>query len=350
LNEKFACFAPGWYINSQDKVYQDAWKRFYIAKPLPTEGNGWLQGSQLVLMTSAGRLLSGSMKYGDRNSLAPALQEVLAAYAKLPEAERRAKSVEGEVKPVPAPPPGGLVLTVYDRPLGRGEKGYRLPEGRDFDGFRTHAPHGQRSSLWLTEEECKSLVPDKLQKGATHEVPTKLAKRIFLYGLVPQTLWVVEEMWKPDSVREGQLTLTVEDVSPQEVRMRMHGSALLTGPGVLHEWPNRKFIKNIENRYDARLEGVLVYDRAKSKIARLDLAALGDFTGRWFAGNSGWKEATRAAPLPLAFAFELDQTAYDLPPERRRPRSFIHAYIFNNREQFYWDPDKWAEDWRKRQR
>lgn len=332
----------------KDEVYQGAWKRFYVAKPLPDEGSGWLRGTNLVLMTSSGRLLSGTVK--DRNGLAQGLQEVLDAYAKLPEAERRSKSVAGEVKPQPQPPAGGLVLTIYDRPLGRSEEGrYRLPEGNDCGGLRTHAPHGQRSSLWLTEEECKSLIPSDPRKGQTQAVSTKLARRIWLYGLVPQTLWVVEENWKPDSVRAGELNVTVEDVSPQVVRMRMHGSVLLTAPGVLHEWPNRKFIKNLENRYDARLEGVLVYDRAQQRITRWDLAALGDYSGRWFAGNNGWKEATLDAPMPLGFAFELDQTAYEQPPERRRPRSFIHAYIFNNREEHYWDPDKWLEDWKKRQ-
>jgi hypothetical protein len=330
-------------------VYQSAWKRFYVAKPNPDEGSGWLRGTQLVLMTSAGRLLSGTVK--DRNGLAQALQEVLKAYAKMPEAERRPHSVEGEVRPQQAPPPGGLVLTIYDRPLGRSKEGaYRLPEGDDFEGFRTHAPHGQRSSLWLTEAECKSLVPANLHQGQIIKVPGKLARRIWLYGLVPQTLWVVEESWKPDSAREGELQLTVEKVSAQTIQMRMHGSVLLSGPGVLHEWPNRKFIKNLKNRYDARLEGVLVYDRVKQKIMSWNLAALGDYSGRWFAGNKGWNEATRDSPLPLGFAFELDQSAYDLPPERRRPRSFIHAYIFRDREEQYWDPDKWLEDWKKRQK
>jgi hypothetical protein len=287
----------------------------------------------------------------DRNGLAQGLQEVLEAYAKLPESERRPKSVEGEVKPQETPPPGGLVLTIYDRPLGRDKEGrYRLPEGDDFDGFRTHAPHGQRSSLWLTEAECKSLVPETPQKGQTHKVSTKLAKRIWLYGLVPQTLWVVEESWKPDSARAGEVRLTVEDVTPQVIRMRMHGSVLLSGPAVLHEWPNRKFIKNLENRYDARLEGLIVYDRVKQKIVKWDLAALGDYSGRWFAGNKGWKEATLKTPLPLGFAFELDQTAYELPPERRRPRSFMHAYSFRVKEEYYWDPEKWLDDWKKRQK
>src|SRR5262245_53160895 len=76
-------------------------------------------------MTSTGRLLSGSVK--KRNGLAQALQEVLEAYAKLPEAERRARAIEGQEKPQQAPPPGGLVLTIYDRLLMRdSENRYRV--------------------------------------------------------------------------------------------------------------------------------------------------------------------------------------------------------------------------------
>jgi hypothetical protein len=179
-------------------------------------------------------------------------------------------------------------------------------------------------------------------------VDAKLAKRIWLYGLMPQTLWVVEESWKPDSARAGELAVTVEEVDARGVRLRIHGSVLLTAPGVLHTWPDRKFIKKVENRYDARLEGVIVYDRAAGRIVRWDMAALGDYAGRWFAGNNGWKEATAEAPMPVGFAFEVDPTAYDLPPERRRPRSFMHAYTFREREAFYWDPDAWLDDWKKR--
>ncbi|MBM4068870.1 MAG: hypothetical protein FJ271_07980 [Planctomycetes bacterium] len=341
-------------------MYQDAWKRFYIAKPKPTEGNGWLRGTQLVMMTSTGRLLAGSVKYGDRNGLGPALREVLQEYAKLPEAERRASSVAGKEKPVPAPPPGGLVLTIYDRPLGRvatksapevsatGE--YRLPAGRDFDGFRTHAPHGQRGSLWLTEQECRSLVPQELRVGASSKVPAKLVKRLCLLGMWPQTLWVVEQAWQPDSLRDGALQLTVEKVGERTVRLRVNGNVLLSGKGPLKLYPTGKVLKTVENRYDARLEGVLEYDRASRRITRWDMASLGDYTGCWFAGNDGWKEATSGSPLPLGFAFEIDHTAYQVPAERRRPRSFVHAYIFREREPFYWDPELWHEDWKKRQR
>ncbi len=302
-------------------------------------------------MTSAGRLLSGSMKYGDRKSLAPALREVLAAYAKLPEEERRPKTPPEGERPVPAPPPGGLVLTIYDRPLGRSPEGeYRLPDGSDWGGFRTHAPHGQRSSLWLTKDEWQSLIPPEPRAGATHPMPAKLARRICLYGLWPQTLWVVEQTWQPDSVRQADFSLTVEEVSPRAVRMRVHGALRLSGTGPLKLYPTGKVLKTVENRYDAQLEGVLVYNRAEKRIARWDMVTLGDYAGCWFAGEKGWKEATQDAPQSLGFAVELDETAYQVPPERRRPRSFVHAYIFRDREPFYWDPEKWEEDWKKRQR
>lgn len=302
-------------------------------------------------MTSTGRLLAGSMKYGDRKSLAFALREVLDAYAKLPEQVRRPKTVEGEVKPVPAPPVGGLVLTIYDRPLGRGAGGaYRLPDGTDFGGARTHAPHGQRSSLWLTATECRSLIPEDLRPGASCAVPAKLTRRIALYGLVPQSLWVVTHNWQPDSLRVGELQMTVVESSPQAVRLRLHGSVLLTAQAPHFLYPTGKVVKEVENRYDARLEGMLEYDRSQERICKWDLTALGDYQGTWFAGNEGWKEATAEAPLPLGFAFEVDGSAYQLPPERRRPRSFVHAYIFNGREQFYWDPAQWEEDWKRHKR
>jgi len=342
LNEKFVGFAPGWYINDDDPVYKAAWKRFYLAQSEPDEGDGWLQGTQLVLMTSSGRLLSGSMKYGDRKSLADALKKVLATYAMLPENQRRPVAVEGEVKPQPPPPEGGLVLTIYDRPLGRSPEGsYRLPTGDDFGGLRTEAPGGQRSSLWLSAEECQSLVPENPRAGQTIPVGSKLAKRIWLYGLVPQTLWVVEGTWSHDSVRDGKLQLTVEDVSPQQVRMRIYGDVMLVGMS------GHEGFRDLEKRYDSRLEGEIVYDRAAKRITKWNMAALGNYTGEWFAGQVRWQAAKPSAPLPLAFAFELDETAYLLPPERRRPRSFIHAYVFREREQYYWDPEKWEAEAKK---
>ena len=321
-------------------MWEATWARFYRSKPNPGEGAGWLRGTQLILMTASGRLLEGTVK--SKDGMAAALQEVLDAYAKLPEAERRPQKVEGEVKPQLPPPAGGLVLTIYDRPLGRPEPGrLRLPEGQDLGGKRTEAPGGQRSSLWLTAEECASLIPADPKKGQTVPFPSTLAKRIWLYGLVPQSLWVVEGLWRPDSVREGTLELTVENVNAKSVEMRVHGSIVLVGVSG-HEF------KGLEKKYDARIEGRIGIDRKENRIVRFDLVALGDYTGEWFTGHERWKAATPEAPLAQAFSFEIDRTAYELPAERRRPRGFMHAYVFNEREKFYWDPDQWKADWEKR--
>jgi hypothetical protein len=308
-------------------------------------------------MTASGRLLSGAMKYGDRRSLAPALEQVLKDYSRLPDGERRPEKVESEVKPVPAPPAGGAVLTIYDRPLGRVEGTYRLPKERDLGGLRTEAPAGQRSSIWLTRDECQSLIPKTPQAGQSNRVDATLAKRILLYGLWPQTLWVVEYEWRADSLREGELHTTVVEVSASSIRLRIHGSSVLATPSRLKVYPTGKFAKELENRYEAHLEGVLVYDRERQRIVQWDMVALGDYTGVMFTtreengkniGDTQWREATRDAAVPLAFSFELDKEAYEATPERRRPRSFVHAYIFREREQFYWEPAKWEQDWHRR--
>jgi hypothetical protein len=276
------------------------------------------------------------------------LREELASYAKLPEAERRAGEVVGEMKPVPAPPPGGLVLTVYDRPLGRAGNGqYRLPIGNDLGGGRTDAPHGQRSSIWLTREECQALLPSVASPGEVHRLPTPLVRRLFLYSLWPQSLWVVEQSWKPDSVRRAELCLTVATVTERTLSARIRGEVLLSGMGPLKLYPTGQVLKTVENRFDARVEGVMEIDRATQTIRRWDMVALGDYAGCWFASKDGWKEASQTAPLPVGFAFEMDTEAYQLAPERRRPRSFVHAYIFRERDQFYWNPELWEADWQR---
>src|SRR5262249_28545666 len=149
--------------------------------------------------------------------------------------------------------------------------------------------------------------------------------------------------------------LTVEDVSSQTIRMRVHGSVVLAGKGNLRFYPTGKIVKELENRYDARLEGVLGYDRAQKRIAKSDMDSLGDYTGTLVCHKQSaneWREATSAAPLPLCFSFELDCSDYEGPAARRRPKSFVHSYVFRSiypNEEFYWDPDKWEEDWKKKQ-
>jgi hypothetical protein len=359
LNEKFVPFAPSWSGNQQKYPwFVETRKKFAKGK-----GQGSLPGTLLWMTTSAGTLLTGKSK--GNGGQAESIKEVLRDYARLPKEERRPAKVEGQELGVPAPPPGGAVLTIYDRALARDEDGsYRLraPKRDDQEMAVKNPGHyrpewfGQRSSLWLTKEKCAALMPKDPRTGQDYDVPTKLTKRLTILGLWPQTIWVVAQRWEPNCFRDGQLRLTVEEVSAKAVKMRIHGRVLLESKATFAKLNGKataslpEEVKNLNNRYDARLEGRIVYDPAKRKITGWQMVALGDYTGIWVGyREDGWRGWT-LKPVPFGFSFELDRTDYEVSPERRRPASFQFNYVFKGREQFYWDMDKWLEDWKKRKR
>jgi hypothetical protein len=80
----------------------------------------------------------------------------------------------------------------------------------------------------------------------------------------------VQNPWRPEEIRSKELNLTVEAVTREEVRLRLAGSVSL----------NREKGK-FPYGYDARLMGLLVYDRVKGEFTRFDMAALGDWTWRY---------------------------------------------------------------------
>jgi hypothetical protein len=81
-----------------------------------------------------------------------------------------------------------------------------------------------------------------------------------------------------------------------------------------------------EASYDARLFGVLEYDRARKKLVRFDAVALGDYRGHW-----GF--ALKVKPVPVGFAFQLDPR--DLPHGRHAP------FVLTILKDHYWAADQW---------
>lgn len=67
---------------------------------------------------------------------------------------------------------------------------------------------------------------------------------------MPQALWVVSHTWQPDSLRAGELKVTVVETSPQIMRLRLHGSVLLTAKAPHFLYPTGKVVKEVENRYE----------------------------------------------------------------------------------------------------
>jgi hypothetical protein len=349
LNEKFVPFAPS-YGGSHGKYdwWQTTWKELFANRAEKLHLST-IPGQLWFTISAAGQPVPASKAKdpGRNGDLAGVLKQTLELYKQLPEAQRKpAQPIADANRPTPAPPPGGVVLTVYDRFLQReGSAEYcPLVSGTRGPQRPLHLPGPQRNSLWLTQEECRALMPDNPRRGQTMPVPANLVKRIAFFGLIPGSAWQAEYKWTADSLRNGSLALAVEEASDSHVRIRIHGSILIvtkTVAGYAVDKPNLP--EGLNNQYDARLEGTIVYDPTRKQITRWDMAALGDYLGLCYAYDHPKPFATR--PLALGFAFELDRGSYELPPELRRNKPMLLTYL---PEPFYFDPGKWEADWRKR--
>jgi hypothetical protein len=276
------------------------------------------------------------------------LKGKLAAYAELPIDERKPKIAlppEGKAKTFLSkdyrmpPPPGGLVLTSYLHYLRRDDKGQiqRLerPTGKftvtDFG--QTWCPFNDNYAtpgvgwMWIAEEEWKALVPADPKKGDTIAIPRPMRQRMLLFPP-----W--EANWMtPDVIKADTMAVRVEEVTPGEIRMRLHGAVLLVQESsrpLDHVYKPKSQMKLPETYHskslDARVEGTLIYDRKAGKFTRFDVVILGDTWGAMLGGlmYQRW---------PIGVTFELDMSDY----EEGFSRGIPAAMIFTG-PRAYWNP------------
>src|SRR5262249_54385847 len=147
-----------------------------------------------------------------------------------------------------------------------------------------------RDHLWLTRDEGQALVPRNAHKGDRITLPPAVAERILRFHLVDNTRGEPPH-WEREQIRSRDLTLTVEEVTPARVRLRLEGSALLaTDPQ-----PDRA-----GRGYGVHLLGYVEGDPNQQRLARFDLVALG---GHW--GQGTYTRGARPGRTPLGIAFEL---------------------------------------------
>jgi hypothetical protein len=243
-------------------------------------------------VTSSGYMncVSASGKYLGQMASVKSLEE----FRKLPESERGPGAVQvPDLKPtevlIPSPPPGGIVLKVFGRFLARDESGGLRPaQGEDFPQF-----HGDEESiryhrflfepnteyLWMTQAEWQSLVPSDPAPGDRFDVAPALAERLARFHLSPRRALTSEDGIVPKKeVRTARLALQVENVTAQQIRLRLTGfvhtgsefdAAKATSP----QGP-------LAFGYATPMHGILVYDRARQALVRFDMVAPGDVWGR----------------------------------------------------------------------
>jgi hypothetical protein len=267
-------------------------------------------GNCFVLTTPGGtKLAGGNGSHGAEAALKQGLQQ----WQKLSEAERTALPAGKEFQPAEArrcaPPPGGLVVASFVRNLKRDESGKLARISREDIKDKDRYPHWSvvytepaRFNLWLTEDEWKSLVPAAPARGQTFAVPDAIRRRIFRFHLADGT-YGLPGHWRPEHIRAGELTLTVEETAPI-LRLRLRGAALMA---------TNQDIAKADHGYEAKLGGILEYDPDKKAFTRFDVVASGDcWGGDWEGGR--FKRPGRA---PLAVAFQLttgDKAVDRVPP------------------------------------
>jgi hypothetical protein len=307
--------ADDWYQRRRQDAEGDFFRAVAGQGPRKGEGGGTRQG--IYCLSADGKLLTYKNAGQNPVVMRETLRQGLRAWSKLPEDRRKPGAIKigdlGKTDTAYArtPPPNGLIVNVYTRILDR-DKG-ELCKGacKTLGGDQAARDH-----LWLTEPEWKALVSINPGKGARLPLPPKIVERILRFHLTDNTRGE-PPMWRREDIRAQQLTLTVEDVTPTTIRLRLAGSALLATDADATK---------AERGFDVHVLGHIDYDRGKKTIQRFDVVAVGD---HW--GDGPFTRNARPGRQPLGVAFELarGKSAADLvPPQAARE---INAYLGRTR-------------------
>src|SRR5207248_7157005 len=132
------------------------------------------------------------------------------------------------------------------------------------------AEKAARDHLWLTEVEWKALIPKTQRAGESVVVPVQIVERILRFHLADNTRGE-PPMWQREEIRTQKMTLTVSEVTPVAVMLRLEGSALFAT-----EADEAKAGRG----FDAKVLGEIRYNRTKKMIDRFDLVAIGEHWGQ----------------------------------------------------------------------
>lgn len=306
--------ADDWYQRRRN----DAEGAFFrkVADQGPRKGQGGSTRQGIYCLTPDGTLLA-YRNAQDADVMRAVLRQGLRAWQKLPQERRRPGAVkvgaEGtlDTRYARRPPTGSFVVKVFTRILDRADGKYVRGTCEVRGGEKAARDH-----LWITASEAKALVPAEPKKGQSFPLPAPLVERILRFHLIDNTRGE-PPMWRPEDIRSQKLTLTVTEVTPTTVRLRLEGTALLATDADA---------ARAKRGFEVRLLGEIHGDRARGALTRFDVVAIGD---HW--GEGTFTRNARPGRQPLGVAFELAPmpTPADLvPPQAARE---IGAYLGRTR-------------------
>jgi len=256
-------------------------------------------GNAVYLITAGGRAM-------EDQDLSKALEE----FRRLPRSEQRPKlpaQPEPGERRILAPPPGGMILKYFERYLDLDVRGALSHVTRDWSPGRWDVitkiyAEPQHDHLWLTPAEWKSLLPAEPRKGLTHNVPERIAHRIFSGYIVCIATGTGPAYWDRAAMNPARLTLTVEEAGASGLRLRLDGHLRVAQKMSIfreHDSQGKRLYFDCEFGVDARLLGHAEYDSKKKAFTRFDVVGVGDAWGEDSISTPGFR------PGPHGWAFEL---------------------------------------------
>src|SRR5262245_36199845 len=261
---------------------------------VPLAANGWGFGA---VLTAGGEVVAPPLRSGDtggpdgtNNPFAPKrLRAALEKFKQL-SPEKRTASIEElpsswKGKALAKPPAEGIILKQYNRSFHKEADGKMHP-----DGLVLH-----HDSLWMTKTERQSLVPDQPRVGDSYTVPAFLVSRL---GVHHASAWGANAV-RISATPKPALTLTVEDASPDQVRLRLQGSLQTS-----------EYVGSLKiGIIDYQVCGCLHYDVKKKTFSRFDMVAVGDVTM-----TESYPPKGRTLVAVLLFELSHGETAWQRTP------------------------------------
>jgi hypothetical protein len=244
-------------------------------------------------------LLAFSQRDHDPGSIAKLLSQALDRWKALGRHERLGTAIPRQVESAtrrPHPPAGGLVLELFVRDLPR-KAGPVAPE---------FAAMWNRDFAWFTEEEVRSMIPERRTPGERHQVPDKLVRRLARLHLLDSVRGINDaRSFEDKHVEKSEMFMDVVKDEGDLLSLKIVGATRAVEPPLIDASgsgrPDEK-----ERGYEARLLGHATVDVRQGKFREFALLAIGP---RW--GGRGYTHSMRQgdlAPQPMGVAFRM------LPP------------------------------------
>lgn len=272
-------------------------------------------GNHVVVATAGGESLGkGQLKLCQKD-----LQRPLADYGRLPKDQRTPPLEDPALatpskRPVPQPPPGGLIIRGYCTFLRRDAKGtnYHSTEYYYRENPDRWAAETQSDLLWLTEAEWKSLIPANPKAGDRSDVARVVQKRFFTTIAIDYMDGSVNSL----PTRDANMSLTVLRVDDKSILLRLDGYARLGKEldNDLRSQPNSR-------GSEIRVLGYVGYDRSKQAIARFDVVGVGE---AWGNKMNYLQREIRLNQYPWLYGIACELVTGNLPRDRIPPYNLLH--------------------------